>query len=363
MITSKNRHHIGFDIRMVRYTGIGRYIRGLLNGLLAEKDHDIVLFESREDAVHLNARSIELNASVYGISEQLLFPFQSKFCDCLHVPHYNAPLAWPKKLIVTIHDLIHLHYPNHLSSIAAKLYAYSMLPLITKKADAIIAVSEYTKKDLIETLKVPAHKIHTIHHGIDSDFISSERDQSEPTVSTSYFLFVGLLKAHKNIGILLNAFQYLKKKIKDIDFRLQLVGTPDLKQPIVCSWLKIINENPAISLVSNVSEIELKKMYRHALAFVFPSLLEGFGFPLLEAMASGVPVIASKTSSIPEVIGDAGLYFDPNSEFELITAMEKILTGQSLRQTLIKKGADRVRQFTWSNCVEKTKKVYESVLS
>ena len=213
-------------------------------------------------------------------------------------------------------------------------------------------------------LRIDPRKITVIHHGIDSSFInregtSTDRERSGPP----YFLYVGLLKAHKNLGVLLKAFQNLKRKLEKESLKLEIIGTPDTKQPIVREWMNQIKDDSSISLRSNISDNELKKLYRNAIALVHPSLYEGFGFPLLEAMASKTPIIASHTASIPEVLGEDGaLYFDPKSASELEHGLDQMLSSEALRHKLAEAGERRLPLFDWSVAAQQTVQVYESVL-
>jgi len=359
------RARIGLDTRMAFHTGIGRYLRGLLSGLQVSKHFDYHFFGPQPVfSINSKDRFTKVVAPLYGIREQFVIPSVSLDCSCLHIPHYNAPLCWPKKLIVTIHDLIHLHYRNHLSSYAARSYAALMLPVITKRADAIIAVSEYTKEDLIRTLSVDPKKVTVIHHGLDPSFVNGNANGPVGCKSAEpYFLYVGLLKAHKNVGVLLRAFQSVKAQFKDRHLKLRLVGKPDLKQAVVREWVDAIQRDPDIVLESGISDAELRERYRNAICLVFPSLCEGFGFPLLEAMASKIPVLAARSASIPEILGEeAGLYFDPYSESELVTHMKSVITDSSLTDRMIREGENRTRLFEWENAAKKTEEVYAAVV-
>ena len=349
---------IGIDARMAKHSGIGRYIRGFTSNLNFSHPNHQYLFIGRTEfqKTYYSGRNfVSLNAPIYSLSEQILLPIKAKSCNGLHVPHYNVPIFWQKKLIVTIHDLIHLEFAQDLNP-AAQAYSRIMLSLAIKKADAVICVSHKTKQDLIEKLGASKDKITVIHHGVDPIF---QKEQKKMT--GLYFLCVGIIKSHKNLGILLDAFIQLRKK-SGLDLKLRIVGKPDLKQKIVREWLNTISNEPNISLNVNVNDEELRGLYTNAAALVFPSLYEGFGFPILEAMASQTPVIAAHVSSIPEVAGNAALYFDPHSNSDLMGCMEKILGDSAMRNQLIQNGAERVKQFTWEKATSQLEHVYESVI-
>ena len=359
---------IAIDVRMVHHSGIGRYISGTVHALpkfkFAQWKYSLIGYNGNQSDFPKQFAYLTTNALIYSISEQIAIPFLARSFDCLHSPHYNAPVLRRKKLVVTIHDLIHLRFPNYLPSKRALLYANTVLPAVCRRADAIIAVSYHTKSDLVQMLRIDPKKITVIHHGIDSSFVNREgTPHGNERIESPYFLYVGLLKAHKNLGILLEAFQNVKRELGIESLKLELIGTPDYKQPVVREWLERIKNDPSISLRSNISDLELKKLYRNAIALVHPSLCEGFGFPLLEAMASKTPIIASRSASIPEVVGEDGaLYFDPKSTSELEFCLEQILSSEELRYKLAEVGQRRLPLFDWSVAAQKTVQVYESVL-
>ncbi len=358
---------ISIDIRMFHHTGIGRYLQGLVPNLISRQSrwhYRLIGNENFRASFPNETPYIPTLIPIYSLREQIIIPRLASHSNCLHVPHYNAPLFWRGKLVVTIHDLIHLHFKEDLPSPLASFYANTMLPKIVKRADRLIAVSQFTKDDLIKTLGVSPEKITVIHHGIHQDFLKHGGEIRKPKNSNSiYFLCVGLIKKHKNIGTLINAFRALKQKNKAADIKLVLVGDPDRKQSIVQEWLAQIRKEEGIQLLSRLSDNELIKLYRGATALIFPSLYEGFGFPLLEAMASCTPIIAARTSSIPEVVGEkAALYFDPLSTSELTKHMDELIRNESLRKRLVEEGIKRLPSFDWKVAAQKTEQVYESAL-
>lgn len=347
---------------MAGYSGIGRYINGLLSGLKNRSRFQYTLIKNPESQLAADEGwfYLESKTPIYSLQEQWTIPFLSRQSNCLHIPHYNAPVFTPQKLIITIHDLIHLYFKNDLPSKAAQIYASALLPAIAKRANAIIAVSEFTKKTVVEKLRINPNKINVIHHGVNPIFLNPL--ESAPNSNDRYFLYVGLIKTHKNVGLLISAFRKLLKQSSFSDLKLILVGRPDLKQGPVKKWVDGIKNEPGIVLKESVDDQVLKNLYSGAWALIVPSLIEGFSFPVLEAMALGVPVIGARAASIPEVLGEeAGLYFDPYSEEELISKMVQILGSETLRQQLSSKGRERSKQFTWSKAASQTESVYESV--
>lgn len=357
--------HIGIDIRMMQHTGIGRYIRGFVSGLSSSSQNQqyVLIGNSEFKSTFPGKGYVPCNAPIYSISEQLVLPMAGKGCDCFHIPHYNVPIVWKRKLVVTIHDLIHLHFAEHLPPLA-RFYAGFLLPFAVRRADAIIAVSEYTKADLIKTLKVNPNKITVIHHGIEPSFQTDPIKQKPDASQKPYFLYVGLIKAHKNVGLLIQAFKTLKKTSGTDQLALHLVGEPDFKQRVVSRWLEEIKDEQDIFLIRHISDQELKEQYQNAVALVFPSRYEGFGFPLLEAMASQTPVIAARATSVPEIAGEnAAIYFDPSSVAELTNCMKRVLENTELRAKLIRGGLERIKLFDWKSAAQKTLDIYESLLN
>lgn len=358
---------VGIDVRMAGFSGIGRYIRGMVSALADEHpDGNYGLIGKEEACGSFPAKFqfLGLRTPVYSLREQWDWFGLGRNIECLHIPHYNAPLFWNRKLIVTIHDLIHLHFPNHLPSQSARSYARIMIPWVIEKADAIIAVSEYTKQDILETFSVRPEKITVIHHGVDLQFMNVSRPKEQETkMQDRYFLYVGLIKEHKNLGVLLDAFDRLKEKNNDPRLKLYLVGRADIKQGIVRRWLARLTNRPDIVLMSSISDEQLRALYQNAIALVFPSFYEGFGFPLLEAMTAETPVIAAPLTSVPEVLGrSAALYFDPKSSTELEGCLLRMLTESSLRVQLVTEAKKRLPLFNWRIAAQKTRKVYETVI-
>src|SRR3989338_5326170 len=363
-VSQKKLKSIGIDIRMSFHTGIGRYIRGFVGALDADFI-DIKLLANRGNLLceqfGFDARYIQ--SQIYTVQEQLTVPFSMRGLDSLHVPHFNVPVLWRKKLIVTIHDLIHLRFPEYRSRPLVYSYAKGLIRYAVKKADAIIVVSEFSKDDIVRTFDAKPEKIIVIYHGIDAAFLSYRSAVDSTRSNEPYFLYVGLLKAHKNVGTLIKAFQKIRDEKIIPNLKLKLIGKLDRKQVIVQMWERMIQNDPDISLETDVDESVLRERYQNAIALVQPSFYEGFGFPVVEAMASGTPVIGANMTSIPEIMGEGnGLLFDPNSEAELIDRMRRMIQDQTQRKMLIDRGLKHARSFSWKVSAEKHMQVYRTVL-
>ncbi|WP_273222498.1 glycosyltransferase family 4 protein [Geosporobacter ferrireducens] len=352
---------VSLDGRHIKGSGIGTYTENLISQY---KQHGVdVSVYCKKDQVQyfssINVKTSMLDARIYGIKEQyeMIKIIKRKKQDILHWPHYNIPLMYKGPLVVTIHDIIHLKFPQFLPNKAAYHYAYFMIDQAVKKADKIITDSNNTKLDLIERFKVQEEKIEVIYIGVSKDFKKDKMKEIDIKrqygIGKPYILYIGNVRAHKNIKGLIRAY----KKFRDVckAYELIIVGEEH-------NNLKDIEIDDDIRMLGYVEDRDLPNLYGGASLFVFPSLYEGFGLPPLEAMACGTPVITSNTSSLPEVVGDAAITINPYNTDEIAKAMYDVLINHKLAQSLIRKGYDRVKQFDWSTTAEKTLKIYEEVL-
>lgn len=261
-------------------------------------------------------------------------------------PGYNPPLFSAISYIFTIHDLIHLVTPGK-SAYIKKMYYETLVKPATKKAFKILTVSEYSKKEIIEWCNLPEEKIVVVGNAVSAEFspVGQKFNPGYP-----YFLHVGNTKFHKNVLRLIEAFAIAKI---DPAIRLILTGhtTTELE---LC--IKKFNLEHRIVFQPDLTDEQLAKYYRGAQAFILPSLYEGFGIPVIEAMSCGTPVIASHTTSLPEVAGDAALFIDPYRIESIAEAMEKI-SDDSLRKDLIAKGLEQCKLFSWDKTAEKVQLV------
>ncbi len=377
---------IGLDCRLYspKFTGIGRYVFELIKNLieLDQTNRYILYFNEPEFEAFAvpNERWQKklVNIPHYSIAEQTRFCYflNQEPVDLMHFPHFNAPLLYRRPFIVTIHDLT-LHYYPHKSyhpkpSLKKKLQiaAYRFLMgQVVKHAKHVIAVSENTKKDLMKEYRVDPAKISRIYEGVPEDFhirSSTLNSNSLPPLALvrrggrglggkPYFCYAGVLRSHKNILKLIEAFRLFLSK--GYEARLVLIGKKDPAYPEILN-----NGNPNIILTDFVSDEELRALISGSLAFVFPSLYEGFGLPPLEAQALGVPVISSNSSSLPEVLGESALYFDPKKPEAIAQAMEKILTDTKLRTELIEKGRENVKRFSFQRMSQEILDIYAKIV-
>ena len=308
--------NIAIDARMILHSGIGTYTRNLVTNILDIDESNIyTLLGKKEElskyAQKNNVSIKEFHSPIYSISEQAIAPLKLWNTEFLHCPHYNIPVVYEGEMVVTVHDLIHLIFPQFLKSRAAYFYAKSLFKLVAIRAKKIIAVSENTKADIVNYLGIKKDKVVVIYNGVSEIF---KRDVSQEeceklrhklNLHEKYILNLSNMKKHKNIETLIEAYSKLRKK--GIEQKLLLAGGGKERVKELKIYAERFNVNENVVFLQNIDFEDLPVLYRICDVFVFPSLYEGFGLPLVEAMASGVPVVTSNVSSMPEVVGNAGI--------------------------------------------------------
>jgi len=275
----------------------------------------------------------------------------------MHFPHFNVPLFYRHPYIVTIHDLTLTYFPGKKLNRWYHRFAYHLIiKNATRRAKKIIAVSENTKKDIINELKINPQKIITIHNGIGNEFHPIPHPNS-PT-KNPFLLYTGVWRNHKNIPALIEALAILRNDHK-LDLDLIITGRPDpaypeIKESVARHKLESHTHFPGL-----VPEKELINLYNAALFYVFPSLYEGFGFPPLEAMKCGTPAVVSNRSCIPEICGDAAVYFNPEDPQDIAKKIATLYKDPDAQAELIEKGIVQAQKFTWPQAVKETYKLYE----
>ena len=285
--------------------------------------------------------------------------------DIIHNP-YQVPILGSlrhQKYVVTVHDIMQLLYPQYIQKTVFVLQR-AFLPQSLKKADMIITDSYNTKKDLMNHLRVLPEKIAVIPLAADECYhpIDNRRTESfklKYGIDYPFILHVGSIKPLKNVTTLIDAFYKLKRLHPDL--KLVIAGKERHGVNAIYQQIEMLNLQHDVIFTGYISQEDLPVLYNTAELFASPSIYEGFGLPPLEAMACGTPVITSNTSSLPEVVGDAGIMIDPYDVDGLVQAMHSILRDDTLKQELSKKGLERARKFSWKLCAEKTVKVYEEV--
>jgi glycosyltransferase involved in cell wall biosynthesis len=367
---------IAIDARKLHDYGIGTYVRNLVGELARQQDDArYVLLCRQEDAESLRAlgprfQTLVERAGQYSIREQWALPLALARArvDLFHAPHYVVSPLTTCPYVVTIHDCIHLRFPQYLPNAAARLYARSMMTMAARRARRILTVSQASKEDILHYLNVPPDKVEVIYNAID-ETITAPPSADELTrvcqrfqLTSPYILYTGNIKPHKNVDRLIEAYSILRRRGYE-DVKLLIIGDDISKYPNLRRLVHRFQLHQHVRFFGFVSESMLAVLYRMAAMFVFPSLCEGFGLPPLEAMAAGAPVITSKVSSLPEVVGDAALLVDPMDAGAIADAMARVLGDEALRHDLIRRGHERVRAFSWARSVGRVREVYGEVLA
>lgn len=367
---------IAIDGRMYQESGIGRYIRNLIDQLIVlDKENEYFIFllkqeYQKKDFSNNRFHKILANFRWYGFSEQvnLLKILNEIKPDLVHFPHFNTPLFYKGKFVVTIHDLIHQHFSMERSTTHGKLI-YKLKKLGYKKifknsiakSTKIIVPSDYVKELLIKEWNTDINKITVTHEAVDDKIISIaskmkmqdiQKVMEKFKISGRYIFYVGNAHPHKNVEGLIKAFLKLKEETRDLN--LVLSGFDHY------FWKRLMaqNQHKGIIYTGYVTDEQLVALYKNAFLFVMPSFEEGFGIPLLEAFACFCPVVSSNAGSLKEIGGDGAIYFDPLNIQEMVTKISQILNSEKLRKELIEKGKKRIKLFNWRKLAKETLEVY-----
>ena len=365
---------VAIDIRKLHDFGIGTYIRNLLRYLARlDRENEYILFCQPEDSaiageLGANFRSIHDRSAPYSLREQLSLPLAAarEKVDVYHAPHYVLPILTPGRRVVTIHDCIHLMFPEYLPYRLGKLYARAMMYSAARHAHRILTVSESSKRDILRFFPVKPEKISVIYNAIDEHFRIQPTDAAIDRVRERYqladpfVLYVGNVKPHKNVERLIEAFALLRRRAAD-GLKLLIIGDEISKFQTLRRAVHHHKLHKHVRFLGFVPDDTLSVLYRLAGVFVFPSLYEGFGLPPLEAMACGTPVITSNVSSLPEVVGDAALLVDPHNSEAIADAIMQVLVDSSLAAALRARGLARAQDFSWERSVARTLEIYREV--
>lgn len=359
-----------------RFTGVQYYTENLINNLASEVADDLKIDVLVSGSYKGNSNSTNFVKSVHFDSasrlKRILFEnrklsklYKKWDYDILHSPAYILPYNWNLPGIITVHDTISLDYPEYCSTLNMINFNLNLKRSV-RKAEKVIAVSECVKRDIIRTCKVNPEKIEVIYNGINPNFreVTDARELNSVKVKyglpDNYILFVGNIEPKKNLERLLLAFDLLAGK-KEIPHYLVIVGQKGWKYKKFFETLSKIKFSDKVILTGYVNEEELRSIYTMADVFVFPSLYEGFGYPVLEAMSCGTPVVASDSGALPEVTGGNCLFVDPYSIEEIASAIGSLVLEESLRKQLISSGLRHVQDFTLKKSVTNTLNLYRSL--
>jgi len=382
---------IGIDIRAVggERAGIGNYVYNLIKAILQiDKENYYVLFgftfkfyENTTDIckilsdgranIKIKVSRIPWNVVNFLWKYSSFVPPQLYYekLDVTHFPSYPTITHSKGKLIATIYDLTPLkfpglHIPNVVSSWSEKAKAF-----IKDRIDMIIAVSENTKNDIMEILKIPNDRIRVIHGAVRQEYKEIKNKKllkeilTKYNIDCPYILTIGTLEPRKNHVRLIKAFSFLEKEFcVNENYKLVIVGKRGWLYKDICRIVEELKLRNKIIFTGYIQDEDIPPLINGASLFVYPSLYEGFGLPPLEAAACGTPVITSNISSLPEVMGDGAILIDPHDVEGMAEAMYAVLTDNRLSQMLRKKGKDQAKKFSWEKTAEKTLKVYKEAM-
>lgn len=366
---------IGIDAHASERDGSGNctYIRNLLLGLSRlDKQNDYFLYVTDPghpfyqgflDSDNFNLKNLHIQNPLLRIPLLLAGRTYIDRLDILHV-QYNSPLVFKGKLVVTIHDLSFLHHPEFFSyqeGLRLKVLTKSTV----RKSACILTGSQHARDDIIQAYTVDPDKVKVILHGISERFApeigeeASLQNAKKYGVEPPYILFVGRLNPRKNLAALLRAFEMCK--IQGIPHKLVIVGKMDFATQELQPLLKSLSSRDDIILTGFVPDEDLPHLYSQAEVFVYPSLYEGVGLPVIEAMNSGVPVVTSNSTSLKEILGDAGILVDTTRVEDLAREIIRLVSDPDLRECLGEKGIARANSFSWEETARETLDVYNQV--
>lgn len=375
---------ICIDGRLINESGIGRYIRNLLKNLqLTDKENEYFILLKKIDLNKYqwgnNFKKVEADFGWYSATEQVKLPgiLNKLNPDLVHFPHFNVPVFFKGKFIVTIHDLIHQHFAmkraTTLDPITYRIKQFGYHKVFThavKKSQRIIVPSNFVKSQLSKEWSVEASKISVTYEGVDDKIIDIKNKQKKSLqikilqkigVRKPYIFYVGNAHPHKNIEGLIKAFRLIKsaednEKITK-NLTLVLAGGDHY------FWKKIKSEyrDPFIIYPGYVTDDSLVALFSNAEAFVMPSFEEGFGIPVLESYATNCPVVCSDVGALTEVGGNGSKYFNPKNPYDIAQKIIKILTDKKLKDELVSNGQKRLKEFSWKKLAEETLKIYLNV--
>lgn len=383
---------IGIDARFYGPIGkgLGRYTQEVVDkaiSLFSLQDNiRFVIFLSPENFTEfecdgVKVKKVLIKARWYTLVEQLELPYRifKERISLMHFPHFNVPIFFLTPFVVTIHDLILTKFPTTRSSTlhpllywlkdkAYRLVIYSAI----NRAKNIITVSNFTKDDLVNQFKVNPKKITVTYEGV-ADIFKTDPVNDAMTIlqtyniSKPYLLYVGNAYPHKNLEGLIKAFIRIKDKHPELT--LVLVGKQDYFYERVKEfaasqdlWQEGRSNNPIV-FPGYVPDVDLHIFFQEAILYIFPSMYEGFGLPPLEAMAHGCPVVSSNKASMPEILGKAAAYFNPENEEEILKTVEEVLQNKQKRQEMIRDAYEVIKKYSWEDCARQTVEIYQKILN
>jgi glycosyltransferase involved in cell wall biosynthesis len=373
---------IAIDIRRMTEFGIGTYTRNVVRALgRLDRQNKYCLIGSPEKVREIgplppNFHTVPLLES--DRTARGYFEFRTIVkrlrCDLAHIPHlFSVPRLLPCPYVITVHDLLeHMSRPRNGSSMRRAIHFQTTRSVLTRAA-RILAVSKFTKSELETLFEIPPEKIEVVYNAIDERFLHGHATEADRQliaerylVTYPFVLYAGRISPHKNLIRIIEAFSALRGELEKENLypELKLIiigddlsGHPDLRRTVIRSGV-----HNDVRFFGFVPIDILRIFYDLAIAFLFPSLYEGFGLPPLEAMAHGTPVVTSNTSSLPEVVGNAAVLVNPENVFEIMRATHRVLVDKSLRERLKQAGYEQGKRFSWDDSARRILRVYEETV-
>jgi glycosyltransferase involved in cell wall biosynthesis len=376
-LSRARRPRVGIDARKLKDFGIGSYIRNLVEAMAIRPEADryeFRLYVRRSDrdavpALPSQFAIVEEDSPGYSVSELTRFSWRllRDRLDLFHATHYVVPPLARARVVVTIHDIIHVLYPQFLPNRAAVLYARFMIRRALRRADRIITVSYNSKRDLVDYFGISPASIDVVYNGVAPSFCADvpegERDRVARRLNLPrpYMLFLGGEKPHKNVRNVLRAFAEARRQ-QPLPHTLVLAGPMPKNRSRVEALIDALELADAVRRPGVVAEEDLPGLFAGADAFLYPTLYEGFGLPVVEAMACGIPVLTSATSALQEIAGGYAHLVDPMDVDAIARGIVVLATDPGRRRELAALGRRRAADFSWDRAAEQTLRVYAEAL-
>lgn len=353
---------IGIDIQTTlgQKTGFGNYVLNMVEQFKrVGGDHEYVLIAPNEER--------DLSAPKRFWWDQWTLPIKARQAgvSILHQPAFSAPFLFAGKVVLTVHDLIAIFYGQDIP-FWSRQYFGRWMPFSYRRADAIICISEHTKKDVIRVLGLPEEKITVTYLAAGSQYhpvrskVATGRITQKYRLTQPYLLHVGTVNPRKNLEFLVKVFAEVVKSMPS--YKLVITGKKGWYSEGLFKLVQLLGLTDHVIFTGYIDDRDKPALYSGASLFLFPSLYEGFGLPLLEAMQCGVPVISANGSSMPEVAGRAGILLPPDDINGWVKTTRRVLASAKLRQTMVSQGLVQAKKFSWSKTARETVKVYESLM-
>ena len=359
MTESAEHRHVAIDARMAHDGGIGTYLQNLVPRIASA--HPRWSFTALGDPAdlrelgwhaHANVRIQRQSAAIFSVREQIQTPLSvRRGVQLFWAPYYNAPMLMRTPMVVTVHDVNHLALPELLGGSVRRAYARLLMTSAVKRARRVIFDSDFTRREAERLLGAVGARNTVVHLGVSDDWKTARDAAPRRPMAEPYFLYLGNMKRHKNVPLLLRAFE---RVASELPHRIVLIGRRENlhADPEVSAALARLGARALY--LGEVNRRTVQEYVVHAEALVTVSLYEGFGLPPLEAMAAGCPCVVSRAGSLPEVCGDAALYCDPRDEGSVADALIRVSRDRELRQLLVDRGRTHVTRFSWDRAADMT---------